>query len=104
MFLVGFAPVAKSTRKPARFNDVLAGAPWEDLVARADRALAWIATTQEALLRIVREEPAACVNAALDALNIYGEQSEGREKIAAAVEERGEREVRERFVEMYPEK
>jgi class 3 adenylate cyclase len=57
VFLVGFAAVAKSTRKPARFNDVLGEEPWEELVARVGRALAWIATTQEALLRIVREEP-----------------------------------------------
>jgi hypothetical protein len=46
----------------------------------------------------------AGANEALDALNIYGEQSEGCEKIAAAVEERGEREVRGRFAEMYSKK
>jgi HEAT repeat protein len=56
----------------------------------------------DALLRIVREEPTAYAISALDALKIYGEQSEGRERIEAAVEARGEGEVRESFADLYP--
>jgi len=58
-------------------------------------------SAHDALLRIVREEPAAYAIAALDALKIYGEQSEGRERIEAAVEARGEDEVRESFADLY---